>query len=70
MIVAHVLRVEPEITKSNNKYMSGIPGMAGYSKYTYDDYVYNAMSLIPAIMLSPVDELSVGALLCIVSSTS
>jgi hypothetical protein len=55
MIVAHCLRSE-----------ATIQAMFGNDAHTFDAYVYNTMSLIPTIMLAPVDELSVGALLCIV----
>ncbi|EPE27670.1 Zn2/Cys6 DNA-binding protein [Glarea lozoyensis ATCC 20868] len=54
IMVAHCLRHETDITSMFD------------NKYHYDHYVYNAMSLIPTMMLSPVDEVSVGALLSIV----
>jgi hypothetical protein len=54
IIVAHCLRHETEISAMFD------------NKYHYDHYVYNAMNLIPTMMLSPVDEVSVGALLSIV----
>jgi hypothetical protein len=32
----------------------------------FDKYVYNALSVFPTMILAPVDELSIGALLSLV----